>query len=106
VRTAAEWLDVVNYLLTRRRFSVADCGPDIDPVEWLSLAPVPASVGNMSTPCMSPLTSPGLIRPGQLASAATRVPPSYSIPLPPRSGPLSAGTLTLETAPPPQDHAS
>ena len=39
--------------------------------------------------------------PGQLAKATTRVPPSYSEPLPSRYGPLSQGILIFDTSPSP-----
>ena len=39
-----------------------------------------------------PVREPGLIRPGQTAHVGTRSPPSYIVPLPSRTGPLSAPT--------------
>src|SRR5262245_44219751 len=40
---AAEWLDVVNDLVTRRRLAFADRGPDIDPIKRFSLVCVRSS---------------------------------------------------------------
>jgi hypothetical protein len=42
--------------------------------------------------------SPGLILPGQLASVTTRVPPSYTVVLPSRYGPLSHGIFCFEVS--------
>jgi hypothetical protein len=52
----------------------------------------PASVSSMSTKSISPSTSPGGICPGQFASAANFVPPSWSGHLPSRSGAFEMGT--------------
>jgi hypothetical protein len=46
----------------------------------------------MSTKSISPSTSPGGICPGQFASAANFVPPSWSGHLPSRSGAFEMGT--------------
>src|SRR5262249_56841747 len=64
----------------------------------LSDAPAsPARVGYMSTTWIGWSTfDPGTMWPGQLASATTRVPPSYSVPLPSRYRPLSAGMVLLD----------
>ena len=54
-----------------------------------------SSVGYQSTMCSGSLTTvPGSIRPGQVAQAGTRTPPSYNVPLPARSWPLVATELT------------
>src|SRR5262249_19059087 len=66
-----------------------------------SCAPTsPVKVGYMSTMCIIWLTTPGLIRPGQFASATTRVPPSYTDPLPSRYGPLLGGNSPFTSASP------
>jgi len=51
----------------------------------------------MSTMWTGPRTTdPGGMRPGQLTTATTLVPPSYSVPLPSRNGLLSGGMVLFD----------
>ncbi len=72
--------DIVDHVFARRRCAAAMAGQTSIPSSgFVPSREVPdsaANVGSMSTTCMRPGASPWVIRPGQLANATTRVPPS------------------------------
>ena len=89
----------------RRGLALGDGRPDVLAVERLVggirpwRRPARAAVGMTSTMCSGSLTTRGLSLPGQLKIVGTRTPPSYRLPLPPRSSPLLAGSDSCSTPP-------